>query len=81
VTEAGGNWIENEKEDIYLGIVQMDTVRNGFYLGELFGLFLYGKTKKKVYITVRLGFKKTKHYHIMNIWKHMMIIFLAGAKI
>jgi hypothetical protein len=39
----------------------MDTVRIGFFLGELYGLsccaceirnvFLYGKTKEKVYIT------------------------------
>jgi hypothetical protein len=41
--------------------VRMDTVRIGFFLGELYGLsccacdigkaFLYGKTKEKVYIT------------------------------
>ena len=58
---AGGNWTVNEKEDIYSGVVRMDTVRIGFFLGELYGLsccacdignaFLYGKTKEKVYIT------------------------------
>jgi hypothetical protein len=58
---VGGNWTVNEKEDIYSGVVRMDTVRIGFFLGELYGLsccardivyaFLYGKTKEKVYVT------------------------------
>jgi hypothetical protein len=44
----------------------MDTIRIGFFLGELYGLsccacdignaFLYGKTKEKVYITAGLEF-------------------------
>jgi hypothetical protein len=48
-------------EDICSGVVRMDTVRIGFFLGELYGLsccacdignaFLYGKTKENVYIT------------------------------
>jgi hypothetical protein len=56
---AGGNWIINYKEDIYAGVVHMDTVRIGFFLGELYGLsccacdigntFLHGKTKEMVY--------------------------------
>jgi hypothetical protein len=55
---AGGNWTVNDKEDIYSGVVRMDTVRIGFSLGELYGLsccacdmgnaFLYGTTKEKV---------------------------------
>jgi hypothetical protein len=58
---AGGNWTVNDKEDIYSGVVRMDTVRIGFFLGELYGLsccacdirnaFLHGKTKEKVYTT------------------------------
>jgi hypothetical protein len=58
---AGGNLTLNDKEDIYSGVVRMDTVRIGFFLRELYGLsccacyignaFLYGKTKEKVYIT------------------------------
>jgi hypothetical protein len=58
---VGGNWTVNDKEDIYSGVVWMDTVRIGFFLGELYGLsccaceienvFLHGKTKEKVYIT------------------------------
>jgi hypothetical protein len=52
---AGGNWTINDEEDIYSGVVGMDTVRIGFFLGELCGLsccacdignaFLHGKTK------------------------------------
>jgi Reverse transcriptase (RNA-dependent DNA polymerase) len=58
---AGGDGTDNEKEDIYPGVVRMDTVRIGFFLGELYELscfacdignaFLYGKNKEKVYIT------------------------------
>jgi hypothetical protein len=54
---AGGNWTVNDKEDIYSGVVRMDTVRIGFFLGELYGLwccvcdignaFLYEKQKRK----------------------------------
>jgi hypothetical protein len=56
-----GKSTDNDKEDIYSGVVRMDTVRIGFFLGELYGLsrcacdignaFLYEKTKGKVYIT------------------------------
>jgi hypothetical protein len=35
---AGGNWTVNDKEDIYSEVVRMDTVRIGFFLGELYGL-------------------------------------------
>jgi hypothetical protein len=62
----GCNWNLNDKEDIYSGVVRMDTVRIGFFLGELYGLlccacdignaFLYEKTKEKVYITAGLEF-------------------------
>jgi hypothetical protein len=51
---VGGNWMVNDKEDIYSGVVCMDTVRIGFFSGELYGLsccacdigntFLYGMT-------------------------------------
>jgi hypothetical protein len=49
----------------------MDTVRIGFFLGELYGLsccecdignaFLYGKTNEKVYITAGLEFGANLH--------------------
>jgi hypothetical protein len=58
---SGGNWTVNDKDDIYSGVVRVDTVRIGVFLGEMYGLsccacdignaFLYGKTKEKVYIT------------------------------
>jgi hypothetical protein len=58
---AGVNLTINDKEDIYSGVVRMDTVRIGFFLGVLYGLsccacdignaFIYGKAKEKVYIT------------------------------
>jgi hypothetical protein len=32
---SGGNWTVNDKEDIYSGVVRMDTIRIGFSLGEL----------------------------------------------
>jgi hypothetical protein len=35
---AGGNWTVYDKENIYLGVVRMDTVRIGFFLGDLYGL-------------------------------------------
>jgi hypothetical protein len=35
---AGGNWTVNDKEDIYSGVLRIDTVRIGFFLGELYGL-------------------------------------------
>jgi hypothetical protein len=68
---AGGNWTVNDKEDIYSVVVRMDTVRIGFFLGELYGLsccacdignaFLYGKTKEKVYITAGTEFRTNSH--------------------
>jgi hypothetical protein len=35
---AGGNWTVKDKEDIYSGVVRMDTIRIRFFLGELYGL-------------------------------------------
>jgi hypothetical protein len=35
---TGGNWTLNAKEDIYSGVVRMDTVRIGFFSGELYGI-------------------------------------------
>jgi hypothetical protein len=68
---SGGNWTVNNKEDIYSGVVRMDTVRIGYFLGELYGLsccacdignaFLYRKTKEKVYIIASTGFGVDLH--------------------
>jgi hypothetical protein len=68
---AGGNWTVNDKEDIYSGVVRIDTVRIGVFLGELYGFlcfacdignaFSYGKTKEKVYITAGPEFGVNLH--------------------
>jgi hypothetical protein len=68
---AGVNCSINDKEDIYSGVVRMDTVRIGFFLGELYELsccacdignaFLYGKTREKVYITAGTEFEAKLH--------------------
>jgi hypothetical protein len=68
---AGVNWTVNDKEDIYSGVVRMDTVRIGVFLGELCELsccacdignaILYGKTKEKVCIIAALEFGVDLH--------------------
>jgi hypothetical protein len=68
---TGGNCTVNDKEDIHSGVVRMDTVKIGFFLGELYVLsccacdignaFLYGKTKEKVYITAGTEFGVDLH--------------------
>ena len=57
---AGGNWTVTPKEDIYSGVIGMDSVRLAFTLASMHDLdvcaadvgnaFLYGKTKEKVMI-------------------------------
>ena len=57
---ADGNWTEAARDDVYSGVVAMDTVRLGFFIGEINGLkccagdvgnaFLNGWTKEKVFI-------------------------------
>ena len=57
---CGGNHTAPPKEDVYSGVVSLDTVRLGFLLAEANKLeacaadvgtaFLYGTTKEKVYI-------------------------------
>jgi hypothetical protein len=64
----GGNWAVNETEDIYSGVVRMDTVRIGLLLGEIAWVcdignsFLYGKTKEKVY-RVWCKFMREEFHH------------------
>lgn len=58
---AGGNWCDPPKEDVYSGVVSLDTIRLGFLLGSMNNLsvcaadvgtaFLYGKTTEKVFVT------------------------------
>jgi hypothetical protein len=68
---AGGNWTVNDKEDIHSGLVLIDDVRIGFFLGELYGLsccacaignaLFHGKTKEKVYRTAGTEFRASLH--------------------
>jgi hypothetical protein len=61
----------NDKDDIYSGVVRMDTVRVGFFLGYLYGFsccacdignaFLYGKAKEDIYITAGPEFGTKLH--------------------
>jgi hypothetical protein len=37
---AGGNWTVSDKEDIYSGVVRMDTVRIGFFLRRVVWTFM-----------------------------------------
>ena len=55
-----GNWTDAEKEEVYSGVVGLDTVRLGFQLAAMNDLlvcaadvgtaFLYGTTREKVYV-------------------------------
>jgi hypothetical protein len=55
---SGDDWNVNDKDDIYSGVVCMDTLRIGFFFRGLYGFsccvcdigneLLYGKTKEKV---------------------------------
>jgi hypothetical protein len=57
---AGGNWTDPSKEDIYSGVVSLDTIRLGFALASANGLtvcaadvsnaFLYRQTKEQTYV-------------------------------
>jgi hypothetical protein len=67
---AGGNWTVNDKEDIYSGVVRMDTVRIGFLRRAVWTFMLcmwhrkcllIWKTKQKVYITAGPEFGANLH--------------------
>jgi hypothetical protein len=87
---ASGNWTVNGKEDIYSGVVRMDTVRIGFFLGELYGLsccacdignaFLYGKTSEKIYITAVPEFGVDLHGKIPIIDKSLYGLKTSAAR-
>jgi hypothetical protein len=58
---AGGNWTDPPKEDIYSGVVSLDTIWLGFALSSMNGLtvcgaanvsnaFLYGRTKEQTFV-------------------------------
>jgi hypothetical protein len=73
---ANGNWTVNDKEDIYSGVFRMDTVRMGFFLGELYLLHVvhvtseissYMKHKREIYITAGPDFGANLHGKILII--------------
>jgi hypothetical protein len=63
---AGRNWTDPPKEDVYSGVVSLDTFRLEFTMASMNGLsifaadvsnaFLYGKTKEKTYVIAGLEF-------------------------
>jgi hypothetical protein len=87
---AGVNWTVNVKEGIYTGVVHMDTVRIGFFFGGLHGLsccacdignaFLYGKTKKKVYLTAGPEFGANLHSKNLIIDKSLYGLKTSAAR-
>jgi hypothetical protein len=87
---AGGNWTINDKEDIYSGVVRMDTVRIGVFLRELYGLsccacdignaFIHGKTKEKVYITAGPKFGESLHGKSLIIDKSLYGLQTSAAR-
>jgi hypothetical protein len=87
---AGGNWTVNDKEDIYSGVVRMDTVRIWFFLGDLYGLsccacdignaFLCEKTKEKVYMTVGTEFESNLHVINLIIDKSLYGLKISAAR-
>jgi hypothetical protein len=87
---AGCNWTVNDKEDIHSGVVRMDTVRIGFFLGELYEIsccacdignaFLNGKTKEKVYMTAGPEFAAKLHGKILIIDKSFYELKTSAAR-
>jgi hypothetical protein len=87
---AGGNWTVNDKEDIYSEVVRMDTVRIGFFLGELYGLsccacdignaFSYGRTKEKINITASPLFGASLHGNDLIIDKSLYGLKTSAAR-
>ena len=87
---AGGNFTSMAKEDIYSGVVGMETIRMGLFLGEHNGLsccagdignaFLYGKTKEKVYIIAGPEFGRELEGKILVIDKALYGLRTSSAR-
>jgi Reverse transcriptase (RNA-dependent DNA polymerase) len=82
---AGGNWtLMIKKTSIYSSVLLVDTIRIGFFLGELYGFscctcdirnaFLYGKTKEKVYMTAGPEFGTDLHGKSLIIDKYNLFM-------
>ena len=87
---AGGNFTSMAKEDIYSGVVGMETIRMSLFLGEHNGLsccagnignaFLYGKTKEKVYIIAGPEFGRELEGKILVIDKALYGLRTSSAR-
>ena len=87
---AGGNWTSPSKEDLYSGVVGIESVRLGFFLGEQNGLsccaadvgnaFLYGKTRETVYIIAGPEFGKMMEGKILIIHKALYGLRTSSAQ-
>ena len=87
---AGGNWTDVGKDDVYSGVVGIESVRTGFFLGELNGLtccaadvgnaFLYGKTREKVYIIAGREFGKELEGCVLIVYKALYGLRTSAAR-
>jgi hypothetical protein len=75
---AGGNWNVNDTEDIYSEVVKMDTVRIGFFLGELYGFSCCACVK--VYITAGPEFGSNLHCKNLIIDKSLYGLKTSAAR-
>ena len=87
---AGGNWTDVGQDDVYSGVVGIESVRTGFFLGELNGLtccaadvgnaFLYGKTHEKVYIVAGPEFGRELEGKVLVIYKALYGLRTSAAR-
>ena len=87
---AGGNHTAPPKEDVYSGVVGMDTVRLGFALAALYGLdvcaadvgnaYLYGHTNERVYISAGEEFGPERSGRPLIISKALYGLRSSGAR-
>ena len=87
---AGGNWTTMEREDIYSGVVGMESMRTGFFLGELNGLsccaadvgnaYLYSRTREKVYIIAGPEFGPELEGQVLVVYKALYGLRTSAAR-
>jgi hypothetical protein len=87
---AGGNWTDPPKEDIYLGVVSLDTIRLGFALSSMHNLtvcaadvscaFLYGLTKEHTFVIAGPEFGKDVEGKRLLIYKGLYGLRSSAAR-
>ena len=87
---AGGNHTTMEREDIYSGVVSMESMRTGFFLGELNGLsccaadignaYLYSCTREKVYVIAGPEFGSDLEGQTLIIYKALYGLRTSAAR-